>query len=1113
MKHPAASQPSLAPLQGAPLLRAGCVLLAVSGAAAITYEIVWFKLLALHIGAEPATLAVLLIGFLGGLAAGGALGAVAGGRSARPLQTAAGVEALAALLGAGSAWWFPYLISRLDTQAGPLLADLPEGPLARILGAGLVCIPAALMGMTLPLIALATLGARPTAGRGVAFLYGWNTLGGALGALICGFVLLPRLGIQHTLLAAAGLQTAVAGGALLLGARGREATVSLDQGPDKPAEAAAPAARLPAIPADLLAGYALAGVAALMAEVAWTLVFQAAFGSTAYALAAVLAVYLAGLGGGAFLPASLLGGARRPVLLLGALQAGAGAVLLLLVPAFGQLPSWVAPLSARWSASPMALFTFEAALAGAVLLPLTALLGASFPVACTAAGTASGAAAAVGTMSAVNLAGAVAGILAGRLWVEQSGLRKTLLFAALLHVAAAALVLMRHRRGIPRRLGIAALAALLVAGLPALAGWDPSALSSGAYLHGPLFAAGSALGGSPISRQSAELGHLRFYRETAAGVVSVRQGWDGMLSLAVNGRTEASSGADLASQLWMGHLPALLRPQARSALLVGLASGFTLAALAGHPLERIDCVELSPAVALAAREFDALTGAPLDDPRVRLHVADARRWLARHPGPYDLIVSQPSNFWVAGISALFTREFFELSRVRLTPGGAMAVWVQAYALDPEEFRAVVATFLDVFPAASLWEEALAGGDYFLIGPADDRPVRWDQVAKALDRPRVRRDIAPLAVHEPGDLLAHWVADRDGLALLAQGAGRVTDDNLRLEFTAPLHLSRRSVPELVRLLAPIRGRASSLDLSALAEPERRETLARLAEHERRREQDAQILDLLVAEETGIAMEPRLHLAAMLLTSGWTRAAMGELETLLEANPDAGLAWLLLGAARLSQSGAAADPQGSLQALSRACSLRPTDATAWNLLGKAQVLVGDAVSAGAAFDRALSLRADFPEALNNRGTLALAHGRETDAVADFERAVSLAPSSAALRANLGLALRRAGRVGDSRRVYEDGLALLPDSAELRFNLATLDLAENHPAQALEHYRKVAASTGVDAGTERGEGLALLALGRRQEAIEHLRRSLEMNPAQADLSRMLRALERGRAPGEAR
>ena len=153
-------------------------------------------------------------------------------------------------------------------------------------------------------------------------------------------------------------------------------------------------------------------------------------------------------------------------------------------------------------------------------------------------------------------------------------------------------------------------------------------------------------------------GRLRFLEEGPEATVTVREGALGVLSLQINGKTDASSGGDLSTQILAGRLPALLHPAPLRALVIGLASGTTAGTLATEPLERLDCVEISPAVARAAPLFSAWNGGVLSDPRFHLRLGDGRAYLQGTSARYDLITSQPTNPWIAGVTNLFTQEFF-----------------------------------------------------------------------------------------------------------------------------------------------------------------------------------------------------------------------------------------------------------------------------------------------------------------------------------------------------------------------------------------------------------------------------------------------------------------------
>ena len=174
----------------------------------------------------------------------------------------------------------------------------------------------------------------------------------------------------------------------------------------------------------------------------------------------------------------------------------------------------------------------------------------------------------------------------------------------------------------------------------------------------------------------------------------------GQLYLKVNGKTDASSRGDLRSQSLLSHLPTLLHPAPGQALLIGLGSGISLGALEQHPVQRIECVEISPEVVHAAHLFSEANGDALADNRVRMIIGDGRNHTAHTEAAFDVIISQPSNLWIAGMADLFTVEFFQACRTKLAPGGIMCSWVQAYSMMSEDFRTIVNTFAQVFPHVS-----------------------------------------------------------------------------------------------------------------------------------------------------------------------------------------------------------------------------------------------------------------------------------------------------------------------------------------------------------------------------------------------------------------------------
>jgi spermidine synthase len=273
-----------------------------------------------------------------------------------------------------------------------------------------------------------------------------------------------------------------------------------------------------------------------------------------------------------------------------------------------------------------------------------------------------------------------------------------------------------------------------------------------------------------------------FYRDGPSGTVSVTQEGPHVF-LRVNGKMDAGTDVDMPTQMMSGHLPLLLHPGPRAALVIGLGSGITAGAVSRHPVERLDVVEIEPAVVEASAFFAAIHGNVLEDPRVRTVIADGRNFLLTTPRRYDVIVSEPSNPWIGGVASLFSVEFFRLARERLAPGGIMLQWLQGYGLHPDDLRMVVQTFRTAFPATSVWNTIR--GDYLLLGRLDAAPVDLARLKSRYEaNPGVWRDLDRVAIRSWPAVLGFFMLAEDDAARFAEGAGLNTDDRLPLEFSAP-----------------------------------------------------------------------------------------------------------------------------------------------------------------------------------------------------------------------------------------------------------------------------------------------------------------------------------------
>lgn len=766
----------------------------VSGAVALAYEVLWTRELLNLLGSTTRASALVLAGFLGGMA----LGAYAAGRWTtrlrRPLRLYAAAEGALGALGI-------VFSHALNATAGRIGSNVMLD--AALLA--LLVVPALLAGATLPALAAALQGQGAERPKHVAMLYGLHALGGAAAALGVGLIVLPTLGLASSERAVAVLGLVLAAAAWALPARASE---------PRPAGSGSHRAGV----SDIVSGRAattamfcavvLAGMAALGYQVLWTRILVLVVGSSSTAFALMLGVYLAGLALGAYLAGRLRWWEAQPARALQALQLAIGITVLLGASLYGRLPS--AALFGFWllGTAPWSALAVNFLLTAAVILPPTVLIGATFPVvARLMEGDRPRRGREVGLALALTTAGNVAGILlAAFALIPALGLQRGILALAAANLSAALILwLATARRPGPRRYLLPAAALGVVAALATLPSWHVAVMTSGVFRQAPVYLA--LLGGAGGLDRAVSAYRSRYYREGSEAVVAVfdRPTLRGAphRTLTLDGKVDASTGADMSTQVLSGHLPLLFRPTAREALVIGLASGVTVGALTRHALQRIDVVEIEPAVVEASREFDRFSGAPLDDPRVSVRIADGRRYLQRIRQDYDIIVSEPSNPWMSMSARLFTREFFERVRARLGRDGVLVQWLPLYGLSRGQLEAELRTLLAVFPELALFR--VAEGD--LVALASAGPLRLDAAAVT----RLLADEGPatlpvLGISSPAELLARWVADAEGLRE-AIGPGPLnTDDNALLEFGSPWYLLGDTQDENAGLLQRAAGQS-------------------------------------------------------------------------------------------------------------------------------------------------------------------------------------------------------------------------------------------------------------------------------------------------------------------
>jgi spermidine synthase len=742
------------------------VLFFASGCAALIYETVWFYLVQLVVGASSISVAVLLSAFMGGMALGSWLLPKVAPPGAHPFRVVAALEAGIALFGIAIPVALPYIQRVYLTLAEPGAGD--------VLWRAFVCVlvltpPTMLMGATLP--AIARWRAEEHDAASVGRLYMANLAGGAIGTALAGFYLLRVFDTVVATAVAVVLNALIA--VVLFSLAPKAPYAPGTQAPEAPEAPQAPYA--PVAPAIYFAA-ALSGFTALGAEVVWTRQLSLLFGASVYTFSLILSVFLAGLGLGGLVGSRLVRTTANARAALGVIQA-----LLAFAIAFGAwaivnvLPHWqpTALFLPSIRATPSLAFGFDALRCALALLPATILWGASFPVTLACARRSrTDFERHVARINATNTIGALTGAIALTLIgipMLGSHVAQQVLVAA---AAATALMLLWQTENRARPLALAAV--LAVAGLAIV----PA-------VPGRLIAYGRSV------NSWASIKSFLYLGEGATASIAVTEHVGGAQQFHIAGKVEASDmDIDMRLERMLGHVPALIHPNPKSILIVGVGAGVTAGALSIHPeVERIVICEIEPLVPVSARAyFGNENHHVLDDPRVQLVFDDARHFLQTTKEKFDIITSDPIHPWVRGAATLYSLEYLTLAKEHLTPGGVVTQWIPLYETDLRSVKSEIGTFARVFPDTTLWNPDLLeeGYDLVALGRAEQTPISEAAIQKRIDAsPRLKQSLDDVMLKSAGAILGTYAGRGVDMTSWLANAEINRERNLRLQYLAGL----------------------------------------------------------------------------------------------------------------------------------------------------------------------------------------------------------------------------------------------------------------------------------------------------------------------------------------
>jgi len=758
------------------------ILFFFSGVSALTYQIIWVKTLGLVFGVATFAVSAVLSSFMAGLTLGSLCFGRVVDKHRAPLKIFAFLE-----LGIGVfALLFPFLLSKITHSyiytywhfhTSFYLFSL----LRFLMIFSLLLVPTFLMGGTLPVLSKLCVRNLKILGQKVGTLYSVNNLGAAFGCFLTGFFLVRLIGLTNSIYLAAAINISIAISSLIL-------SRSSFTFPENPTPKGASSRMINPRPVPkkekkaehsstfliylLLIIFTISGFISLAYEVIWTRILSASvLANSVYSFSTVVITVIVGLAVGSFICARFIDKKQDVLTLFGIVEAGIGVSAFLLLPAFNRIPFIIGSISpALFGSAPSWSMSVASEFVPAFLLMIipTTLMGMTFPLMSkiyTRSLRKLGSK--IGEVNSLDTAGAVFGsFAAGFLFIPWLGMQKSIVALSLLSIGMGGIVIYFNPH--TRKMLKWALISLLVVIVMASIAFIPRDFDF--WRKGRV----------PGER-------LLYYREDAAATIVVReypQGGRLNRVLEVDGTDVAGTDYMLKStQKLQGHLPLLIHKAPEKVLIVGFGSGGTTWAVSRHNVKRIDTVELVPSVIeAAARHFTEVNHGVINDPRVNIKVGDGRNFVLTTQEKYDVILTESIHPIYAGNGNLYSREYFNLCKEKLTENGIMSVWIPLWALPEQHFKMIIETFRQVFPHSTLWYVAnCLNRQVYLIGSRDKLKIDFKSLQIRMSMENVAQDLEEIGMNNPFLLLSSFMMKEVSLKRYAKGVKINSDDHPLLEY--------------------------------------------------------------------------------------------------------------------------------------------------------------------------------------------------------------------------------------------------------------------------------------------------------------------------------------------
>lgn len=1019
----------------------------------------------------------------------------------------------------------------------------------------LLCIPVICMGATLPILCRFYVTKLSHLGTHAGRLYGLNTIGAALGALLCGFWLINFLGVGGSLIFAVLVNGFIGLSCLLVKYKAETRKVAANQAvSDSQKSLQTNEAERTTLPEyqwavnGALVIFAVSGFCAMAYEVIWTKLLELIIGPTTYSFTIVLVTFILGLALGSMIFGWLADKSSKTIWLLIFTQITAAFFALGVSQLLGNSQLFFAKVISNFKDQFALLSVLKAVILFAFMILPTLCLGATFPlVGKIYTQSISKVGRSIGLAYSINTIGAVLGsFCAGFLLIPLLGKEMSLSLVIALQLLAsliiAAIILDKKKESILKWVSVAA---------PALVGlilcfhfpmWNRYLLSLGRYYRFDTIEADVKHRGwletllqGPKILTRLTYGELVYYGDGIGGFTTVRKyagplGDDEYL-MTISGKAEASSRGDMTTQTLVAHFPMLFHRNPKTVMVLGLASGITAGEVLYYDIEQLDVIDINKQVVAASNFFLPWNNNVLSDPKTNLIIQDGRAHLQLTKQKYDVIISEPSNPWMAGLATLFTRDFFAIAKNRLDEDGIFVQWLQAYEMDWPTFALVGRTFAEVFPNSLLvlTEPSTISQDYLLVGLKGKNRLTLDSAKQKLSCIQHSKNVT---LRDPR-LLYRLIASEDLNRLFGQGPVN-TDSRPRLEFAAPklMHHSDATIISNIedkKWLSPgtrniveqvttnvdaqidFAAYAVSLyepfhdmvDLSK-ATPSQKERFFKLMEtyaannsidysiftDDKLKQRCSSIQIETIENNIELMPDKALsysYLANLYYVEDMLDEAITNYSKSLQFEPDSASTHGNLGHALFRQG----NFEEAIKHYKEMLRIKPYLADVHNDLGRARAHQGNLEEAVKHYTEALRIRPDFAEAHSYLGCALAQQDKPDEAITHFGEALRIRPDFADAHNDLGSALAQQGNADEAIKHYTEALRIEPNFFIAHDNLGILLALQGKYDGAIRHYTKALRIKPDFASTHYNLARTLVEVDKITEATTHFKETLRLRP----------------------